>query len=155
MELENHRKRSDNLKNYLDKYESAARKMYKHELKVSTQTVGGNKPYLANMEMQGYCDANLRICKINSKIERSNENDKWVMTNKFNILRPEVYNNVQEMEQQSQKNKKLMILTETHWGKQNSEKENIKLRIQVYNLFLNRFFILGRTRSQKTMETAN
>lgn len=153
MELENHRMRSDNLKNYLDKYEH--RKMYKHELKFSAQTVGGNKSYWADIEMQGYCDANFRICKMNSKIERSNENDKWVMTNKLNILRPEVYNNVQEIEQQSQKNKKLMVLSETLWGKQNSEKENIKIRIQVYNLLLNRSFILGRTRSQKTMEAPN
>lgn len=142
MKLESHKERFNNLKNYMNKYQHTAVKMYKHELKVSAMTVGGSKHYNADMGIQAICDAKLQVCKISTKIEKSpidnNKDGQWVLDSKLNLVTPEVSNSVEELEEQTQKHKKFIALVETSWGQQNS-KQNIKLRIQVFIFFKNIF----------------
>lgn len=138
MRLESQNKRSENLRSYIVKYQQAMQQLYKHEIKVSAQTVGGRKQIKAEMKVQATCDAKLNHCKLTSEIERTpiykDESNQWTWKSNIQILTPEVLSSVQELEQQSDKNKKLFCFIDTTWG--SGSQQNINLRVQVFKFQL-------------------
>lgn len=125
---ESHRNLISYVKN---KYQSGS--MYKHGLKVSVQTVGGQKEAKGVMEIQLSADSKFRFQKLEVDMEKRpiDDSEKWTLKANAQILRPESVSSVQQLSQlqSSDSNKNLVVLAKAEWGKP-SDRQHINLRIR-------------------------
>jgi hypothetical protein len=129
--MEGHSQRSQRLNSYLNGQYKAGQ-MYRHALKMTAQTVGGEKESKAQMEIQSSCDAKFRFCKVNVQAERTpleNENNKWTLKAQAQILSPESVPSVEQLDQQqeSNSNQKFLAQAECQWGANNKQHVNVRI----------------------------
>lgn len=127
--MESHNQRSQKLNSYLNGQYRAGQ-MYRHALKMSAQTVGGEKECKAQMEIQGACDAKFKFCKVNVEADRTpleNENNKWTLKAEAQILTPESVSSVDQLDQLESRNQKFLAQAEAQWGANNKQHVNVRI----------------------------
>jgi hypothetical protein len=128
MELENVNTRRQKLDSFVSKFQPE--RVYKHMLKASIHTVGGQNNYRAEIEVEGSCDPQIQYCKlfINGKKNAGrDESGEWKLTTRAEILFPESVSRVQEIEN-SGKHQKFVCHVNAQWGADN--KQSVEVRVQ-------------------------
>jgi hypothetical protein len=135
MQLDDQSTRKQKLDDFLNSYQP--KQMYQHELKMSVETKDGGKAAKAQLQAKATCDDRLKFCKAEMGIQRSpiysNEQSKWELKAKAQILVPDTVSSVQKLSQLEQKQKRFMCHANVQWGPQeqsDSRKQSIDLRIQ-------------------------
>lgn len=127
---DNNKQLGQKLQNFLTSYQP--RKQYKHGLKVTVLTIGGDKEFRANAEVQAYCDAKLQVCQVKMDAQRSKiggEQQRWIMQAKAQLVMPETVSSTAEMALlMAEKNAKFVCKAECQWGA--DQKQQIQIRIK-------------------------
>jgi hypothetical protein len=130
--MENHNDRRQKLSKFLGQYQSG--QMYKHGLKISAHTNGGNsqKQFRSQMEIFAQCDSKVRSCKGSLNIDAKKlDNEKWTLNAQAQMLRPTPVSSVNELEENTDsRQKKFIAQAQCEWGSNNQQKQHLTIRIQ-------------------------
>jgi hypothetical protein len=119
---------------FLDDFEPS--KMYKHNVQIQLETVGGRNDKNAQVEIEATSDSQHRYAKVQLKAKRSplqyfDESNQWTMKAEAQVVLPEVHSSIRQyQQQQGEKQQKFVAQAQCEWGSEHKQKINLNINGQ-------------------------